>query len=66
MASMNMLEFFTEDITVHPELHTRSSRFSRSLEDGYSVCSSCGMEIVFEHDHPGFDNCPACGSELLK
>jgi hypothetical protein len=63
---MNMLEFFTEDVARKGEFQSSSTPFAVSLDEGYSVCPSCGIEIVFEHDHQGFTHCPACGSELLK
>ena len=66
MQSANMLEFFMEDVALQAEFQPCASRFAVLPDDGYSVCAACGIEIVFEHNHPGFTHCPSCGSALVK
>jgi Zn finger protein HypA/HybF involved in hydrogenase expression len=65
MASVNMLEFFMEDIAVRSDINASSAGFLSALDDGYNVCSSCGIDIILEHDQQDA-YCPACGSELVK
>jgi Zn finger protein HypA/HybF involved in hydrogenase expression len=66
MAQANMLEFFMEDVAHNSGLRAGSYRAAMFHDDGHSMCPDCGIEIVFEHDHPEFTKCPECGGKLVK
>ena len=65
MTYADMMGFFSEDLVADVPYKLSGSRGSSFHEVGYRVCSSCGMEITCEADHPEFCQCPECGGALV-